>query len=336
MNSEENKEIKAEEIAEDEALKQEETADVSDEAVKEEIAGQPESEQEQAEEPAQDEAGAEVTDEDPADKAEGDDEQMTDITVAAEMPEPEKKKKKTFILQPAVIVSLCIVLLAVLGYFVFTFFFLHEPEGVIWSYEFNDATYYFEFKEDGTFKAYVGSVELTSEYEKINTDGETSVKIKANIVSFYGDETATYTITGSRILNNQEMTVTYDEDRTFTMTQVKEIPNPLELPSEFTADEDLVGKWICNYMGYEYCVAEFREDGTLAISYPLNGVTYNGTYTLEGENVNFTYYIYDYVVEPIPYSLDGDALTFMKMDFVKEGTESTSDEAFNSIVSFEE
>ena len=238
-----------------------------------------------------------------------------------------KKKKKSFIQLP-VIISLCIVLLSIIGYFTYSFFFLREPEGVTWANDYDGVTYYFEFQEGGVFKAYVGSVELTSTYEKVTDNDKNYIIVNADAGDFYSGKQASYEITGSRILNNQEFKLSYeDDDKSFSLTQAKERVTPLELPAEFTPDEKLSDTWVFTYYGYEYCTVIFGEDGSMSISYPQNGITYNGTYTVEEGKVNFTYYIDDYIVQPIEYTIDGDTLTFMDMPFVRASSLATANEA---------
>ena len=241
---------------------------------------------------------------------------------------PEKKKKKHFIQLP-VIISLCLVLLALIGYFTYTLFLLREPEGVLWSTDYDGVTYYYEFREDGIFKTYVGSVELTGTFEKAVESSEHYMTVSVDSGDFYGGQQAKYEITGSRVLNNQEMHVTYEDGKDFTLTQAKEKIGPLELPSDFTPDEALVDTWKFSYLGYEYCTVIFNEDGSMSISYPQNGVTYNGTYTIEDGNVNFTYYINENIVQPLAYSIDNDTLTFMDMPFVRASSLATANEAAN-------
>ena len=257
------------------------------------------------------------SDEDAADTA-----QQDDGAVAEEEP---TKKKGPFIQVP-VIISICLVALALIGYFVFTAFFLRVPQGVIWSKDYDGVTYFFEFKDDNVFKSYVGSVELTSVYQNANYEGEDYLMVNADAGDFYAGQTAKYTVTGSRILGNQELTISYGEDSNFTFVQASGIDNPLTLPEDFVPDEELVGSWVFQFYGYDYCTVTFGDDGAIKIDYTQNGVAYNGTYTVQDGTVNFTYYVKDYVAQPIEYKVEGDKLTFMDMEFTRV-TEATPDEA---------
>ena len=55
-------------------------------------------------------------------------------------------------------------------------------------------------------------------------------------------------------------------------------------------------------------------------------MTYNGTYTIDNGSINFTYYVGESIVQPIEYSVDGDVLTFMGMQFTRVGSDATVDE----------
>jgi hypothetical protein len=275
------------------------------------------------------EAAAEEPVEDIAEPAVEENTQDIDLPAVEPMDEiaPQPKKKRPFIQIP-VIVSLCILLLAVIGYFVFNLFFLREPEGVVWMTKYDDVPYYFEFREDNVFKSYVGSVELTGTYEKVKDGDNNYLIVNADAGDFVSGQQATYEITGSRVLCDQVLSCSYGEGSSFSFTQVKQRENPLELPQDFKADEALLGEWVFTFYGYEYCSVNFNDDGSMQIGYPQNGVTYNGTYSIEDGKVNFTYYVNDYLVEQIEYTVDGDNLTFMQMNFVRRGTEAaTADEA---------
>lgn len=231
--------------------------------------------------------------------------------------QPAKKKK---VLQTPVIISLCIVVAALLGYFVFTGFFLKEPEGITWSNEVDGATYYYEFKNDGTFDAYVGTVEIHSTYQKTKADGANTLTVGATIGNFYNGAPATYEITGSRLLGNQTLNCKYNDEYEFTVNQSKKKDNAMELPKDFTPDEDLLGSWLFKYMGYDIYKVTFNKDGSMTLEFLQDGIKYNGTYTLEDSTINFTYYVAESYATPLEYSVDGDNLNFMGYTFVREGS----------------
>ena len=294
----------AAEAEEDAAGEIAEETNAAEENVEEEIAeADTENESEEA-------AEASETDGETADAA---------ITEASDDEQPAAKKKG--VLQIPVIISLCIVVAALLGYFVFTGFFLREPEGVTWSDEIDGATYYYEFKNDGTFDAYVGSVEIHSTYQKSKAEDGNTITVGSTIGNFYSGAAATYEITGSRLLGNQTLNCKYNDEYQFTVSQASRKENVLELPKDFTPDEELLGSWLFKYMGYDIYKVTFNNDGSMALEFLQDGIKYNGTYTLQDGVVNFTYYVAESYATPLEYSIDGDTLNFMGYTFVREGSE---------------
>ena len=232
-----------------------------------------------------------------------------------------KPAKKKFFLQIPVIIALCIVVATLLGYFVFVGFFLKEPEGVTWSNEIEGATYYYEFKNDGTFQANVGSIEINSTYQKEKGEDGNTITVGTNIGSLYASAPATYTVSGSRLLGNQTLEGSYGEGYDFTLTQSsKKILMP-DLPEDFTPNEDIVGTWLFKYMGYDIYKVTFSDKGSMVLEFVQDGIKYNGTYTIDDSTINFTYCVTENVAVPIEYTLvDNDNLTFMGYNFVREGS----------------
>ena len=240
--------------------------------------------------------------------------------------EEQEEQKKRFPLQIPVIVAACILVVALLGYFLFTGFILKEPEGVTWSTEVDGATYYFEFKNNNVFKAYVGSVEIDSTYQKTKSDSGNTLTVGTNVGNFYSGSPATYTITGSRILGNQVMEYSYGEGYDFSVKQASRKEVNLDLPKDFVPDNDIIGTWVFQYYGYDIYKVTFNDNGSMKLQMIQDGITYNGTYTIDGDNINFTYYVSDSVAAPLQYSVNGDTLTFLGATFVREGSEATVDQ----------
>lgn len=254
-----------------------------------------------------------------------------DITETEKSEEEAKPAKKKPFLQPPIIIACCIVLAAILGFLVYIAFFLKEPENVTWSDEINGTKVYLEFKSDGTYTGYFGSVELIGSFQKTKDDeGKNSIAIDQNFGNFIQGMPATYTITGSKILGNQKMTCSYGEDREFTMTQAKRDKSPLELPEDFTPDDNLTGSWVVKYMNYDVIKATFNKDGSMVLEMNQGAtVKYNGIYTIDGSTINFTYYLTDSTVVPLNYMIDGDYMNFMGYNFVRVGSDaekSTADQ----------
>ena len=254
-----------------------------------------------------------------------------DITETEKSEEEAKPAKKKPFLQPPIIIACCIVLAAILGFLVYVAFFLKEPENVTWSDEINGTKVYLEFKSNGTYTGYFGSVELIGSFQKTKDDeGKNSIAIDQNFGNFIQGMPATYTITGSKILGNQKMTCSYGEDREFTMTQAKRDKSPLELPEDFTPDDNLTGSWVVKYMNYDVIKATFNKDGSMVLEMNQGAtVKYNGIYTIDGSTINFTYYLTDSTVVPLNYTIDGDYMNFMGYNFVRVGSDaekSTADQ----------
>lgn len=259
-----------------------------------------------------------------AETAETDNETADDETAGNEInaeDEAAKPAKKKCPLQIPVIISACIVAAALLCYFVFVAFFLKEPEGVTWSTEIGDVTYYFEFNNDNTMKAYVGSIEVDSTFDKIKSEGENYLTVGASVGNFYSGIEATYEITGSRLLGNQVFSYSYGEGYDFSLKQDSRQKIVLELPADFTPDEALLGEWVFQYFGYDYYRATFNADGSMKLELLQQGATYNGTYTIEDGTINFTYNIGDNLVQPLEYSIEDDTLNLLGFTFTRVGSE---------------
>lgn len=242
------------------------------------------------------------------------------VETEAVQEEAKPAKKKPF-LQVPVIIALCLIVATLLGYFVFVGFFLKEPEGVTWSSEQDGATYYYEFKNDGTFQANIGSIEINSTYQKTKSADGNTITVGTNFGSFYANAPATYTISGSRLFGGQTLNGSYGEGYDFTLTQAtKKIMMP-DLPENFEANEDLVGTWIFKYMGYDIYKVTFGNNGSMILEFVQDGIKYNGTYTFDDSTINFTYCVAENVAVPVDYAIvDKDNLTFMGYNFVREGS----------------
>lgn len=237
----------------------------------------------------------------------------------------EKTAKKKIILRFSVIVALCLVIAVLLGYFTYVGFILKEPEGITWSEEVDGTTYYYEFKNDGTFVASVGSVEVNSTYQKTKGDDGDTIVVDNDFGSLIANVSVTYTITGSRILGNQTLNGTYGEGDDFTLHQSsKKIITP-DLPEDFTPDEGIVGTWLFKYMEYDVYKVTFDNKGSMMLEVVQDGIKYNGVYTIDSSTINFTYCLTENVNISLEYTLvDPDNMIFMNYSFVREGSAAAS------------
>ncbi|MBR1533856.1 MAG: hypothetical protein IJ639_05805 [Ruminococcus sp.] len=195
------------------------------------------------------------------------------------------RKKKPYIQIP-VIISLCLVVASLLAFFAFKYIFIAEPEGVVWKWhsDSDDIDYYFEFTDDNDFKAYFGSFEVTAAYDKDKSDSSINKLIISDpsmsmqgIGCFTFGEELSYTISGYRIAGDQELTISFPSDPTkedIVLTQSDKWECPIELPDDFTEDEELTGEWI-NVFSSDNAkqTFEFNDDGsmTLAETYTFSG-----------------------------------------------------------------
>ena len=111
-------------------------------------------------------------------------------------------------------------------------------------------------------------------------------------------------VSGSRILGNQVLNYSYGEGNDFSLNQSSRKEVVLDLPKDFTPDENLLGTWVFQYFGYDIYKVTFNDNGSIKLQFLQDGITYNGTYTVEGDNINFTHYVADSVATQLPYTVD--------------------------------
>ena len=290
-----------EQIVPEEELKEEITADETDTAESEDE----ETVAEESEEPAEDKP-----------------EELAETAEAEEA--PVKKKKKGF-LQLPVIIALCILVGALVGYFVYTGFLMHEPEG-LWKLEEEGVTVFFEFDKDGVAKQYLGTMTEIGYCQKTKGyDGDT---LSISLDNGFLNGSFGYTVSGSRLLGNQVLTLTYGESDPLEMHQVAKVDEYLTPDKDFVEKEGLTGEWVFDFE--EYGVSYkfiFNADGTMILN-QYDKFIYEGTYTYTDDSIIFTYYTTEETTTPeIPYEIvDENTLNFMGLECHRAGT-STADEA---------
>ena len=263
-----------------------------------------------------------------------------------EVSETSEKKKAPFIQAP-VIISMCLVIVSLLAFFAYRIFWIAEPEGVLWTWssETDDVNWYYEFKDDNVFKAYVGSFEVTANYSKDKSNEEVNkLMVSANVpyassmgCVFFGSE-INYTITGSRIGGSQEMTITYPDDpegQEFVLKQTDKRDSDLELPDDFTEDKDLTGEWINTYSTADAKqTIVFGDDGSmiLAESYTFSDGSFteirrNCTYTVDNNEINITWVSEEPVVHHSTYEIKDGVLNLDGATYYRADGASTPDQA---------
>ena len=238
--------------------------------------------------------------------------------------EAPKKKKKKFFLQTPVMIAACIVLGSLLGYFIFVSFFMHDPAG-LWTISDEEGnTYYYEFKDDGTCLMTIGTIDNIGAYYKSKTETGDSLYINQYYGMFAGEYT--YTVTGSRLLGNQKLTLE-SNGYPYELTQVTHREDPLEKPADFIPNDELIGEW--EYVIPEYGVSytfTFNNDGTMLYN-QADTVIYHAVYTVDDDNVHMTFFTNESQTVDLPYTLDGDILNLMELECQRVGAKATADEA---------
>lgn len=267
-----------------------------------------------------------------------------EISADAEKPDTVKKKKK-FILQTPVIISLGLVVVSLLAFFAYKIFWIAEPEGVLWKYTSDDEemSWYFEFKEDNVFKAYIGkSFELTTRYVKEKNDDQSSTltilpeEMQAMIGCFPFGHPVEYTVSGSRLAGAQEMHISYvddfsnmfgiTEEKNYTLTQTKEREPALEPDKDFVEAEELTGEWILkNSSDGSKQTFTFNDDGTMTMEWKYKysddlemEMCYHCTYTVSDQQVMITMNINKTDVAPYDYTIKDGYLYMNDLVFYRE------------------
>ena len=251
----------------------------------------------------------------------------------------KKSAKKHPYIQIPVIISLCLVVVSLLAFFAYKYIFIAEPEGVLWTWysEEEDADWYFEFEDDNIFKAYFGSFELSGNYLKDKSDPQVN-RLTISDASMFGQDIGClylgteidYTISGNRVAGDQKMTLTYPMDTTgqeFELTQTDKREYPLQLPDDFTEDENLTGEWV-NVFSTDSAKQSyiFNDDGSmsLVIRYAFSGDNFfeicrNCTYTVDKNEINITWITNDPVVHHTEYSIKDGMLEIDGAYFYRAG-----------------
>lgn len=242
-------------------------------------------------------------------------------------------KKKSRIKVPVIIAS-CILIGAIIGFLVFSLFFLHSPLGT-WSIKTEDGiTYYYTFekgintndiiemnnnnsKTNKNLRMTIGSIDYIGSYATFESDGKKMIEIQQQYGAFSGQYE--YKITGSRIFGNQEFHL-INGDQEYTLTRAKIPNNLLTVSEDFKEDKNLTGEWehvFEDYGGLTYKFI-FNKDGTMQIN-QYDTYIYNCTYTCDGSNIKCTFYSLEPVTEDIDYSCDGETLTIMGLECTRAG-----------------
>ena len=226
---------------------------------------------------------------------------------------PSVKKKGPFIQIP-VLISLAIVLLSAIGYFVYSAYFLHLPQEIIWKEEKDGITHYYEFSDDNIFTDTWAMYEMTLSYEELNEGGKDVIRI------YFPDGVKDYewSMTGSRLKKNQTLTLSDTDGNPYIhCEQVEAKTSEIDLPSEVQLDSQLTGEWECYFDNGQHDRLIFHPDGLMQevidskiYDGRIYQLTFNLTYTTSNGYVFFTY----------APEVDDDATGEKKIEYINDNT----------------
>lgn len=221
-----------------------------------------------------------------------------------------KVKKKRF-LMPCIIISACVLLVAVIIGVVFLLFFNTSVTG---TYVIEDdgqsaqVQTYFILEEDGLLTQRSGSVELEGTYELSNENGVN--KITFEIPANYVNVTYNYKLEGNRI-TGIKMLLSDDNGNSMIFAPATYTETVVEPIEKAQLDSKLVGKWE-DSAGYGLTYT-FNDDYSLVMS--GNGMNIYGYYSAENGTVKIKYQANEVVESSATYSFKDDTLVLNNLEF---------------------
>lgn len=257
------------------------------------------------------------------------DETPADYVADTQMP----TSKKSFIQIP-IIISIVLVALVALGFFVVKAFFNTSIVGT-WLYSYTaspdevtisngdyDIEYYYAFEKDGTASVTLGTIKYVGSYEIVYSE-ENVPSIEVYIPNTM-QGTFEYEVTGNMFTGRTlTLTNTYYESTT-TLTSIDYEAPEIEHEEDFEPDEKLTGTWIYDD-GYNTLKYVFNEDGTA--EYIENDYVYvTGYYTYTDDTVTLDYYALEPTPMELTYQFVDDTIVINGIQCVRE-SEASADEA---------
>lgn len=250
-----------------------------------------------------------------------------DESAEADVPTSLPKKKK-FPLQVPIIIAICILVGALVGYFAISLF-VPTVEGT-WLYESDDGySFYYTIDENSDGKECVlnvGTIYFPGTYE-------TSISDEANTISFsmyagYINGNYAYTLEGNRLFGDRVLTLTSEDGTAITLKQTKKTKDSdFITPDEnFEPVESIVGEWEFVYEEFDASYKlTINDDGTLVYDqFGLQEI--HCVYTADEKAVSLSFFETELITQEEEYYFDGDQLIFLGINWTKAGT-STADEA---------
>ena len=227
-------------------------------------------------------------------------------------------KKKKSPVQKTIIIAAIILVVAVIGYFVFYAFFAHSIVGD-WSYTGSDEfEYHYSFDKSGKVTMTLGTIEFAGEYSTTKTDEGMNTTINLYYGEIGGD--LSYTVSGSKILGNQVLTLKGGEtDKVLTQTGKLNFKEILPVPEDHKVDESLIGEWEYTFEDYQVTYKFiFNNDGTMQIN-QNDSVIYNCVYSAESGKITCKFVTTEETEQEIEYSCDGTTLNIMGLTCSRAG-----------------
>lgn len=245
-----------------------------------------------------------------------------------EEPVVQPKAKKKFPLQTPIIIAACILVVALVGFFVVSML-TPTVEGT-WLYESEEGySFYYTFDETSEGKECVmsiGTVYFPGSYDVVV--GEESDSVSVSVYAGYVNGNYTYSIEGVKLFGNRVLTLTGEDGTTLTLTQAKQPKDSdyVQPDENFEPVEELVGEWEFLYeeFGESYKLT-VNDDGTMVFDqFGLQEIHF--AYTADDSKVNLSFYETEVIAQEEEYYFEGDQLIFLGLNWSRAG-ESTADQA---------
>lgn len=240
--------------------------------------------------------------------------------------EPAPKKK--FPLQLPIIIAACILVGALVAYFLINFF-TPTVEGT-WLYESEEGySFYYTFDENAqgnTLDMSIGTVHFPGTYEAFADETANSISISVYAGYIYGDYT--YELSGNRLSGNRTLTLIGSDGTTVTLPEAKR-PKDKDyiVPDEnFKKVDAIVGEWEFEYEEYGASLKlTVNADGTLVYD-QFGYQQLHCVYIADDSTITLSFFETETISQEEEYYFEGDDLVFLGVKWSRVGA-STADEA---------
>lgn len=226
-------------------------------------------------------------------------------------------KKKSPVM-PCIIISACVLVLAVALGIVYVLFFNTSIAGTYVientaadSSDAQTTQTYYVFDDEGNLTMLFGSIEFSGTYEISDEDGASQITLNVAAANLYG--TYNYTVSGNKLTGiNIEISDTSGNAMRFIPAEYNE--KGIEPFEDAKVDSALVGTWEdTSGYGVQYT---FNEDSTLVMT--GTGMIINAYYTATDGELSIKYMADSLMEEDaVEYSVEGEVLVLNGMEFQK-------------------